>query len=147
MIIHPCKTVFWTYHMFILLVYASLFPDCVAYIVFFSVFILFPRYAVSMYYDIRLHVAWSYTSSPDSPFSLMSSFTLSNHLLLGLPIFLVLSLPSPSFLRCAPLFSSHAHTTSASFSGFFCDFPNFRCRPYSLISYLVQFRNSAEFII
>ena len=32
-----------------------------------------------MYDDIRLHVARSYTSSADSPFSLMSFFTLSNH--------------------------------------------------------------------
>ena len=43
----------------------------------------------SMYDDIRLHVARSYTSSADSPFSLISSFTLSNHLLLGLPLFLL----------------------------------------------------------
>ena len=42
-----------------------------------------------MYGYIRLRVARSYTSSADSPFSLMSSFTLSNHLLLGLPIFLL----------------------------------------------------------
>ena len=46
-------------------------------------------YVGSMYDDIRLHVARSYTSSADSPFSLMSSFTLSNHLLLGLPLFLL----------------------------------------------------------
>ena len=46
-------------------------------------------YVESMYDDIRLHVARSYTSSADSPFSLMSSFTLSNHLLLGLPLFLL----------------------------------------------------------
>ena len=39
-------------------------------------------YVGSMYDDIRLHVA-------DCPFSLMSSFTLSNHLLLGLPLFLL----------------------------------------------------------
>ena len=43
----------------------------------------------SMYDDIRLHVARSYTSSADSPFSLISSYTLSNHLLLGLPLFLL----------------------------------------------------------
>ena len=43
----------------------------------------------SMYDDIRLHVARSYTSSADSPFSLMSSFTLSNHIVLGLPLFLL----------------------------------------------------------
>ena len=46
-------------------------------------------YVGSMYDDIRLHVARSYTSSADSPFSLMSSFTLSNHILLGLPLFLL----------------------------------------------------------
>ena len=46
-------------------------------------------YVGSMYDNIHLHVAWSYTSSADSPFSLMSSFTLSNHLLLGLPLFLL----------------------------------------------------------
>ena len=37
-----------------------------------------------IYDDIRLHVTRSYTSSPDSPFSLISSLTLSNHLLLCL---------------------------------------------------------------
>ena len=42
-----------------------------------------------MYDDIRLHVARSYTSSADSTFYLLSSFTLSNHLLLGLHIFLL----------------------------------------------------------
>ena len=36
-------------------------------------------YVGSMCDDISLHVARSYTSSADSPFSLMSSFTLSNH--------------------------------------------------------------------
>ena len=46
-------------------------------------------YVGSMYDDIHLHVARSYTSSADSPFSLLSSFTLSNHLLLGLPLFLL----------------------------------------------------------
>ena len=46
-------------------------------------------YVGSIYDDVRLHVAWSYTSSPDSPFSLMSSFTLFNHLLLGLLLFLL----------------------------------------------------------
>ena len=34
--------------------------------------------------DVRLHVARSYASSPDWPFSFISSLTLSNHLLLGL---------------------------------------------------------------
>ena len=40
-------------------------------------------YVGSMCDDISLHVARSYTSSADSPFS----FTLSNHLLLVLPLF------------------------------------------------------------
>ena len=43
----------------------------------------------SMYDDIRLHIARSYISSADSPFSLISSFTLSNHLLFGLILFLL----------------------------------------------------------
>ena len=57
---------------------------------FFPSFILYSQFYVgSMYDNIRLHVAWSYTSSADSPFSLISSFTLSNHLLLGRPLFLL----------------------------------------------------------
>ena len=81
---------------------------------------------VDLYDDIRLHVALSYTSSAGSLFSLMSSFTLSNHLLLGLPLFLLpfrayFSLASPSFLRSVPLFSSQ--TTSTFFPVLFGDFP------------------------
>ena len=37
-------------------------------------------YVGSMWDDSRLHAARSYTSSPDSPFSLRSSFTQSTHL-------------------------------------------------------------------
>ena len=66
-----------------------LFPSFDKAMVFFFSFILSHFYVGSMYDDIRLHVARSYTSSADSPFSLMSSFTLSNHLLLGLPLFLL----------------------------------------------------------
>ena len=39
-----------------------------------------------MYDDKRLHVAWSYTSSAESG---LISFSLSNHVLLGLPLFLL----------------------------------------------------------
>ena len=39
-----------------------------------------------MYADIHLHEARSYISYPGSPFSLISSLTLSNHLMLGLPL-------------------------------------------------------------
>ena len=46
-------------------------------------------YVGSMYGDIRLDVARAYTSSADSPFSLISSFTLSNHLLLDRPLFIL----------------------------------------------------------
>ena len=49
------------------------------------ILILIPSDVGSMYDDIRLHVARSYTSSADSPFSLISSLTLSNHLLLSFP--------------------------------------------------------------
>ena len=83
-----------------------------------------------MYDDIRLHVARSYTSSADSPFSLMSSFTLSNHLLLCLPLFL---LPY-TFITIALL-----PTTSTFCPVFSCDFPHFRCPSYSFISYLSSF--------
>ena len=62
----------------------------------------------SMFDDIRLHVVRSYTSSPDSPFSLISPLTLSNHpLLVVLPLFLLpgTSFPSLSFLRSASFFT------------------------------------------
>ena len=39
--------------------------------------------------DLQRYVARSYTSSRDGPFSLMSSLTLSNNLLLGFPLFLL----------------------------------------------------------
>ena len=82
-------------------------------------------YVGSMYDDIRLHVARSYTSSADSPFSLISSFTLSNHLLLGHPLFLLpcTFITIALFLHSVPLFSSHAHTTSTSFPGLYLWFP------------------------
>ena len=48
-------------------------------------------YVRSMYADIRLHVALSYTSSADIPCYLKSSPTLSNRL----PLFLLRSLRSP----------------------------------------------------
>ena len=43
----------------------------------------------TMRYASSLHVARSYTSSSGSPFSLIPSLTLSMHLLLGLPLFLL----------------------------------------------------------
>ena len=42
-----------------------------------------------MYDDVRLHVARSYTPLVHSPFYLISSFTLSNHLHLVHPLFLI----------------------------------------------------------
>ena len=74
---------------------------------FYVIYILCSHFYVgSMYDEIRLHVAWSYNASADSSFSLIPSFTLSNHLLLGL---------SPNFF--APLIRS-----------FLC--PVYQCRPY-----------------
>ena len=75
-------------------------------------------YVGSKYDAIRLHAARSYTSSASSPFSFISSFTLSNHNYLrssSPPYPLYFSLPSHSFLRSVPFFSSHAHTTSTLF--------------------------------
>ena len=46
-------------------------------------------YVGSIWDDSRLHAARSYTSSPDSLFSLRSSFTQSAHLFFGLPLFLL----------------------------------------------------------
>ena len=103
-------------------------------------------YVGSIYDDIRLHVARSYTSSADSPFSLISSFTVSNHLLLGLPLFL---LPFTFFFHRPPsyvVFLSSHHMPiplQSSFLYFLCDFPHFRCSSYYFISDLVQLRNSA----
>ena len=97
-------------------------------------------YVGSMHDDIRLHVAWSYTSSAGSPFYLMSSFTLSNHLLLCLPLFLIpcALLPSPSFQRSVPLFSSHVHITSTFFPVLsLWSPPHYRCPSRSFISDLV----------
>ena len=81
---------------------------------FFFFFILFPLLCgVNVRWHVRLHVAWSYTSSADSPFSLISSFTLSNHLLLGLPPFLlpctfitIALLPNKLTLTTTPFFQS-----------------------------------------
>ena len=76
-----------------------------------------------MYDDIRLRVARSYTSSPDY---FMSSVTLSSHILLGLPLFrraytfMYIAL-IPTY---APLFSSHAHTTSTCFPALSFRFPS-----------------------
>ena len=46
-------------------------------------------YEGSMWDDSHLHAARSYTSSPDSPFSLRSSSTQSAHLFFGLPLLLL----------------------------------------------------------
>ena len=75
-------------------------------------------YVGSMFDNIRSVGAHS---PLDSPFTLISSFTLSNHLLLGLTLFLFPC--SCTFITIALLptyalpFTSHAHTTSTSFLG------------------------------
>ena len=61
-----------------------------------------------------IYVARSYTPSLTVP-SLISPLTLSNHLIVGLPIFR--TFPSSFFLRMAFLFSSYARTSSASYIG------------------------------
>ena len=97
--------------------------------IFFS-FILFPLYVGSMYDDISLHVARSYTSSAYSPFSLMLSFNLSNHNY----SLRSSSLPSPLYFHYhrpppyAVFLSSHHMPIPLlpSFLYFLCDFPHFR---------------------
>ena len=102
------------------------------------------------YDDIRLHVALFYTPSADSPFSLISSFTLPNHLLLCLPLFLlpctfiiIAQIRPPSYM----VFLSSHHMPiplQPSFLYFVCDFRHFRCPSYYFIYDLVQLRNSAH---
>ena len=92
-----------------------------------------------MYDDIPLHVVRSYTSSADSPFPLISSFTLSNHLFLGLPLFL---LPCTFNSYVVLLCSYHMLIPlQPPFLDFLCDFPHFRSPSFS---YLVQLRHSAH---
>ena len=64
---------------------------------------------------ICLHFDWSYTSSPDSLFSLISPSFYPT--IIPSSSSFVLPFISPSFVRSAPLFTSHAHTTSTSFPG------------------------------
>ena len=71
-------------------------------------------------FDIRLHVAWSYTSSLQQSFLfdiIPHSVQPSSLRPSSLPS------PSPSFLCSVPLFSSHAHTTSTVFPGLSLLFP------------------------
>ena len=71
----------------------------------------------SIWDDSRLHAARSYTSSPDSPFSLRSSFTQSAHLFFGLPLLLLpyTSIPVTLFPKCSSLL------TTCPFSVFIVD--------------------------
>ena len=105
-------------------------------------------YMGSMYNDKRHHVHRSPTSSADSPSSLISSFTLFNHLLLCITLFLLTcTFSSIAFLpREFSLLSSHHKPVPLQppFLNFLCDFPHFRYHPYSLISDFVQLRNSAH---
>ena len=79
--------------------------------------------------------------SPDSPFSLISSLTLSNNPILGLPLILLpCTSISIALLSSALIFSSHAHTTSTSFPGLSLRFHPFSLSD-SLISYPVELCN------
>ena len=60
-------------------------------------------YVGSMWDDSRLRAARSYTSSPDSPFSLRTSFTQSAHLFFGLPL-----LPLPCTSTPIALFPTYS---------------------------------------
>ena len=60
-------------------------------------------YVWSIWDDSRLHAARSYASSPDSPYSLRSSFTRSAHLFFGLPLLLLPCTSIPFFFIFIPL--------------------------------------------
>ena len=99
-------------------------------------FISFPLlFVFDVRCDIRLHVARSYTSSADSPFSLISSFTLSNQLLLALPSPVYFHFHRPPshvvFLSCHHM----PIPLQPLFLDFLCDFHHFRCPSYSFISF------------
>ena len=92
-------------------------------------------YVGSMYDGIRLHVARPYTSSADSPFSLISSLTMSTHLLLGLHLFLLpCTFITIALLQYVVFLSSHHMPIplQPSLQYFLCDFAHFRCHFRSL---------------
>ena len=97
-------------------------------------------YVGSVYDDICLHVARSYTSSDDSPFSLIYSFTLSNHFLLGLPLFIlpVLSFPLHFFLRSDPLLITCPCLLNLLSWTFFAIYPTFVVP--LILSFLIRIR-------
>ena len=97
-------------------------------------------YVGSVYDDICLHVARSYTSSADSPFSLIYSFTLSNHFLLGLPLFIlpVLSFPLHFFLRSDPLLITCPCLLNLLSWTFFAIYPTFVVP--LILSFLIRIR-------
>ena len=102
-------------------------------------------YVASMYDDIRLHVARAYTSSADSPFSLISSLTLSNRLLLGLPLFLLpyafISIALLPTYCSSLLVTCQHHFNLISWSFFAISPTSIPSPPDSFSSYLIQLRN------
>ena len=86
----------------------------------------------SMYDGTCLHVAWSYTSSHDRSFFLISSLPLSNHLLLGL---ILLPRASVSIVLLPSQCLSLLHITCPyhfnHLSWTFLDIPRFHCSPDS----------------
>ena len=99
--------------------------------------------------DICLQVAQSESVIdflPDSPFSPLTSLTLSKHLRLGhhLSCLPCISFPITPFQHTYPFFASHGHTASTSFPGLSLSFPHFCCPLDSLISYTVELCNSTH---
>ena len=81
-------------------------------------------------------------SLPDTPFSFISPLALSNHPILGLPLFR--TFPSSFFLRSALRFSSHHMPVPVPHPilDFHCDFSHFRfLDPVSFIRYPVDLCN------
>ena len=75
-------------------------------------------------------------SLADSPFSLISPLTLSNHLILGIPLFR--TFPSSFSLRSALLFSPYARTSSTSYIGLPLRFLPLSVPRYIILSFLTM---------
>ena len=102
-------------------------------------------YVGSIFDDIHLHVARSYTSLADSP-SFISSLTLSNHLLSVIQLFL----PSYTVISIVllPALCSSLHITCpaplSSLTVLSLRFLRLSLSPYSFISYPVKLCNSSH---
>ena len=131
--------------LLVLLLFVLLSFILITIIFFFFLFILFPLLCVL---NARLHIClyasmYSVHGRTLPPLIIdnkLSSLTQCNYLLVGLPLFIlpcILPFPSPC---SAPLFSSHAHTTSTSFPDISLRFPPIPLTPPLFFHFKTLFR-------